>query len=210
MWYHVQNMNSDEIKKFIESFTDKRARTIVIVDYGNVEKWKNNLGWYVGMQELSKLSRHFSSGSKFLRRFYYGADYGKDEKSTVLNEWSRMIFEKADWGGFELIDKRVKYIHSADNIHGFEKKCDLDVDMVVDLFRERDNYDTIILFSGDGDLMSGIRYLGMEYGKKCIVFGARGHVGREVYDAEKEGFVEKICYAEDFEYRLNSNRFRKR
>ena len=40
--------------------------------------------------------------------------------------------------GFEVVEKRVKYIHSPENLHGFEKKCDLDVEMAVDLMQERD------------------------------------------------------------------------
>ena len=80
--------------------------------------------------------------------------------------------------------------------------------MTVDLIRECDNYDTIILFSGDGDLMYAIKYLKDNFKKHCIVFGARGHVGREVYDAKTAGTVDDILYAEDFEYRLNKDRFR--
>lgn len=93
------------------------------------------------------------------------------------------------------------------NEFGFEKKCDLDVEMAVDLIKERDNYDTIVLFSGDGDLMYAINYLREQYQKSCIVFGARDHIGKEVFDARTSGCVEKIFYAEDFEYRLNKNRF---
>lgn len=112
--------------------------------------------------------------------------------------------------GLAVINKRVKYIHSHDNIHGFEKKCDLDVEITIDLIKERDNYDTIILFSGDGDLMRAIRYLKEEYSKHCLVVSARGHIGREVLDAKKEGVVEEILFAEDFEYRLSLDRFLKR
>lgn len=109
--------------------------------------------------------------------------------------------------GFEVIPKRVKYIHSTDNVYGFEKKCDLDVEMAIDLIEGRDNYDTIMLFSGDGDLMRAIQYLKKEYGKRCIVMSARGHIGREVLDAKTSGVLEKILFAEDFEYRLNMDRF---
>ncbi len=84
----------------------------------------------------------------------------------------------------------------------------MDIEMTIDLIKERDNYDTIILFSGDGDLMCAIEYLHEEYQKECIVFGVRGHIGREVYDAKKNGVVDEILYAEDFEYRLNKDRFR--
>lgn len=201
-------MDQSEIKKYLDDFSHKRERTIVIVDFGNVEKWKNSLGWIIGIRELGKLAKHFSFGKKFLRRFYYGSDYGKNENSQVISLWSKSMTEKAEMSGFEVVTKRVKYIHSQNNITGFEKKCDLDVEMTVDLIRERDNYDTIILFSGDGDLMYAVRYLHQEFNKYCIVFGARGHVGREVFDAKTEGIIENILYAEDFEYRLNKDRFR--
>ena len=202
-------MNRDEIKKFLESFIPKRERTIVIIDFGNVEKWKYGLGWRVGVRELASLVKHFTYGQRFLRRFYYGADYGPNEKSTDLTEWSKYMLRTADLNGFNVEEKRVKYMHSADNVHGFEKKCDLDVEMAVDLIRERDNYDTIVLFSGDGDLMVAITYLKEEYGKQTIIMSARGHIGREIIDAKKDGVVEEILYADDFEYRLNMDKFRK-
>lgn len=163
----------------------------------------------MGIRELASLVKYFTYGKRFLRRFYYGADYGPSEKSTELTNWSKYMLRTADLNGFEVIKKRVKYIHSADNVHGFEKKCDLDVEMAIDLIRERDNYDNIVLFSGDGDLITAIRYLNEEYGKKAIVMSARGHIGREVVDAKREGIIEEILYADDFEYRLNMDRFRK-
>lgn len=201
-------MNPEKIKKYLEDYITRRERTIAIVDFGNVEKWKHGLGWRVGIRELSMLVRNFSYGKKFLRRFYYGADYGPSEKSTMLTDWSKYMLRTANLNGFEIVDKRVKYIHSSDNVNGFEKKCDLDVEMAVDLIRERDNYDTIILFSGDGDLVTAIRYLKEAYGKQAIVISARGHIGREVIDAYKEGIIEEILYADDFEYRLNMDRHR--
>ena len=202
-------MNQEEIKKFLESFVSKRERTIVIVDFGNVEKWKYGLRWRVGIRELAVLVKNLTYGKKFLRRFYYGADYGPSERSVELTDWSKYMLRTADLNGFYIVDKRVKYVHSPDNLYGFEKKCDLDVEMTVDLIRERDNYDTIVLFSGDGDLITAIKYLKEEYGKQTIVVGARGHTGREIIDAKREGVVSEILYADDFEYRLNMDRFRR-
>jgi len=199
-------MNQSEIKIFLKQFKAKKERTIVIVDFGNVEKWKNSLNWNVDIKKIGQLVKHFSSGKKYLRRFYYGADYGKSEKSKVITFWSKMVLGKAKMSGFEMISKRVKYIHDSNNRKKFEKKCDLDVEMTVDLIKERENYDTIILFSGDGDLMYAVRYLFNNYKKNCIVFGVRDHVGREVYDATNDGVVSRILYAEDFEYRLKMNR----
>lgn len=199
-------MNQGEIKTFLEKFKPRCARTIVIIDYGNVEKWKNSLHWRVGIKELAQLIKNFSIGQTYLRRFYFGSDYGPDERSHAMVEFSRAIIEKARMNRFEIMTKRVKYIHDANNVSGFEKKCDLDVEMMVDLIKERNNYDTIILFSGDGDLMYGIKYLSDEFQKSCVVFGARDHIGREVFDAKIAGYVNEIFYAEDFEYRLSMDR----
>lgn len=201
-------MNQGEIKIFLESFIDKKTRTIVIVDFGNVEKWKHGLGWRVGIRELATLVKHFTYGQRFLRRFYYGADYGPSEKSTILTDWSKYMLRTADLNGFQVVEKRVKYIHTPDNVNGFEKKCDLDVEMAVDLIRERDNYDCIVLFSGDGDLVAALQYLKEGYNKQAIVMSARGHIGREIIDAKTSGVIEEILYADDFEYRLNMDRFR--
>ena len=120
-------MNQKEIKEFIENFQNKRERTIVIVDFGNVEKWKNNLGWQISIKKLGILVKNFSVGKKFLRRFYYGSDYGKNENSQTISFWSKMVLDKAEMNRFEVVAKRVKYIHSLNNKFGFEKKCDLDV-----------------------------------------------------------------------------------
>lgn len=192
-----------EIKKFLEGYSTKVGRTIVIVDYGNVEKWKNGLKWKVGIQNLAKLVKCFSQGDKSLRRFYYGADYGEKESSRILIPWSKSVLDTATYNNFQVLEKRVKYIHDQNNVYGFQKKCDLDVEMTIDLIKYRDSYDTILLFSGDGDLMCAVKYLKTFYNKECYVFGARGHIGREVMDAKSTGDILDIFYAEDFEYRLN-------
>jgi uncharacterized LabA/DUF88 family protein len=205
----VLRMNQEQISHFLDTYKEKKERTIVIVDFGNVEKWKHGLGWRVGIRELGALVKPFTYGKRFLRRFYYGADYGSDEKSITLSDWSKYMLRTADLNGFEVVEKPVKYIRTPENVHGFEKKCDFDVEMAVDLIRERDNYDTIVLFSGDGDLVAALRYLKEDYQKQAIVMSARWHIGREVIDAKRDGVVKEILYADDFEYRLSMDRFRK-
>jgi uncharacterized LabA/DUF88 family protein len=200
-------MKREEINIILEELGKTKERNVVIVDYGNVQKWEESLGWRIGIKELAGLIKHFAVGKRFLRRFYYGSDYGKGESSNTISLWSKAILDKAEMNRFEIATKRVKYIYSKDNKYGFEKKCDLDVEMAIDLVRERDNYDMIILFSGDGDLMCAIRYLKEAYQKKCIVFGARGHMGREIFDAKNDGIVSNVLFADDFEYRLNKDRF---
>jgi len=202
-------MNQSEIAKYFKDFESKRERTIVIVDFGNVFKWYASLKWPVGIQQLGQLVKNFSTGKKFLRRFYYGSDYGPNEKRPVFDPRSKANLDMAKMNGFEIQTKPVKYIRDKNYEGGFARKCDLDVEITVDLIRERDNYDTIILFSGDGDLMYAIRFLKENFQKECFVFGARDHIGREIFDCKKEGIIKDVFYAEDFEYRLNKDRFRR-
>ncbi len=202
-------MNPTEITTFLDSFVRKQARTVVVVDFGNVDKWKDDLGWPVGVQELARLIKNFSQGSVELRRFYYGSDYGPKERSTTLSLWSAGILGRAKMNRLEVITKPVKYIHDSSKMSGYEKKCDFDVEIAVDLIRMREEYDDIVLFSGDGDLVYALRYLRDAFGKSSYVFGARGHIGREVVDAVRDGVIQRLLYADDFRYRLDMSRFRR-
>lgn len=202
-------MNKREIQSFLDAFEEKKYRTIVIIDYANVEKWKYSLKWDVGIRELAKFVKHLSVGKKYLRRCYYGSDYGnrKNTSKTYLLKNSKGIIQSIENNGFTLVTKSVKYIRNREANSGFIKKCDLDVEMVLDLIKEIEGYDQIILFSGDGDLMLAIKYLYNYFGKEAYVFGARNHIGREVFDARKEKYIKRLFFVEDFQYRLDSKRF---
>jgi len=78
--------------------------------------------------------------------------------------------------------------------------------MAVDLIRERDNYDTAIIFSSDGDMAYVCEYLHKEFNKAIYIFGARDHIGKELVDCKKNKVIKDILFVEDFEYRLNLNR----
>ncbi len=83
-------MTKSQITRFLKSFSGTKSRTIIIVDFANVDKWEESLNWTVGVKKLSQLIKHFSQGKKYLRRFYYGRDYGPNQKSTRLKPWSKL------------------------------------------------------------------------------------------------------------------------
>jgi len=106
----------------------------------------------------------------------------------------------------QIISKRVKYIPDVKYKTGYIKKCNLDIEMAVDLIREKDNFDTAVIFSGDGDLAYVCRYLHEKFNKTIYIFGARDHIGKELIDAKNANVIKEILFVEDFEYRLNLNR----
>lgn len=199
-------MNPAQIAQFLDTLAKTRERNMVVVDFANVDRWQDSLSWPVGIKQLGKLVSHISYGKKFLRRFYYGKDYGPKDSSVTLASWSDMVHTSAQYSGFEIIWKRVKYIPDEKYETGFIKKCNLDIEMAIDLIREKDNYDTAIIFSGDGDLASACQYIHNTFGKTVYMFGARNHVGKELIDAKRDGIIKDILFAEDFEYRLNLKR----
>ncbi|HLC44008.1 MAG TPA: NYN domain-containing protein [Patescibacteria group bacterium] len=198
-------MTKTEITKFIAKLEKTKTRNMVIVDFANVDRWQESLGWAISIKKLAQLVKHFASGSKFLRRFYYGSDYGPKDKNTKLLPWSEKMLTSANYNGFEIITKRVKYIPDSRYQTGFIKKCNLDVEMAIDMIKEADNYDTGIIFTGDGDMASVAEYLAQNFKKDFYVFAARNHIGREIIDAKKKRIIKDILFVEDFEYRLSLN-----
>ncbi|HET6840238.1 MAG TPA: hypothetical protein VFK06_00880 [Candidatus Angelobacter sp.] len=143
-------MKAAEVTKIIQDLGNTKDRNLVIIDYGNVDKWRNNLGWKIGIRELGNLVRSIAQGNQQLRRFYFGSDYSQDIQSATLRPFSNGILVKAQMSKFEIITKPVKYIHDLNYTSGFLKKCNFDVERTVDAIKEVDRYDTIIIFSGDG------------------------------------------------------------
>lgn len=200
-------MNKSEVRVFLDKLLKTAERNIVIIDFSNVTRWEEALGWRIDIGKLRILVSHMTKGRQFLRRFYYGQDYGPNEKSIEMVPWSAMIHRKAQYSGFEIITKRVKYIVDITQPTKFNPKCDLDIEMVMDLICEEKNYDNAIIFSGDGDLAPAYKYLHEKLGKKIYVFAARDRIGKEVLDGLGAGFVEKILFTEDFEYRLELDQY---
>jgi len=195
-------MEHKEINGCLEKFRSVNNRTLVVVDYANVANWEASLGWKIGIKELSRLVKILSSGNKLLRRFYFGSDFGRDEKVPIMTTFCSTIMNKAKINNFHIVTKNVKYIFNNNYKKGFIKKCNLDIEMAMDMLIERKKYDQLILFSGDGDMIHALKYLKDNYSKTIYVFCARGHIGREMIDGLKQGIISKIFYAEDFNYRL--------
>lgn len=67
----------------------------------------------------------------------------------------------------------------------------------------KNTYNIVGEYNEDYRIVSdAVEYMSRVYKKKCIVFGARNHIGREVFDAKRGGCLNDILYGEDFEYRL--------
>lgn len=185
-------------KKIAEYKLPKNDRTAVFIDAANLEKsvqalgvippthitkgmkWKANKNlWHV---DYNKLHKFFKKNSKLVSISFYTARFETKSHEAFLT------FLKNN--GYRLVSKPIKTILgrgrtiTCENC-GFrkeipdERKANFDVEISVDAVSWMDHYETFILFSGDSDFVSLVRFL-KKHKKKIIIFSKRGHVAYEL------------------------------
>jgi uncharacterized LabA/DUF88 family protein len=92
--------------------------------------------------------------------------------------------------GYELHLKPVKLYEQDDGTT--RRKANCDVDMAFWLMREKDNFDRVVILSGDGDFLPVLKYL-REVGKEVIVLARGPRTAREIRQFAGSNF-------RDFEY----------
>ncbi|MDD3085319.1 MAG: NYN domain-containing protein [Candidatus ainarchaeum sp.] len=66
----------------------------------------------------------------------------------------------------------------------YRRKCDFDVEITMDALNSSDDYETLLLFSGDGDYSALAKNLILKNKKVILVF-ADGHLGKEYNEMSK-------------------------
>lgn len=82
--------------------------------------------------------------------------------------------------------KRIKISRNT-----YEWKGNLDVELTIDVLANLDNFDTLILMSGDSDfapLLDKIK----ENRKRVLVMSAKGHVSKELIERAKYINIKKL------------------
>ena len=84
--------------------------------------------------------------------------------------------------GFKLVTKPLKVITEIDKAKGDIRKANFDVEITLDAVTLLNDYDTLILFSGDSDFHYLIKRL-RQNGKKVIVVSSRYHISKELVES---------------------------
>ena len=193
---------------------------------------EKSLGWKIDYQKLLKylqekygVSTAFYFGGVEIHNFQY--NYQKDETvplknleghllrilentSKKLNEASILLvgrhlqrirfYLKLEKFGYKLFLKPVKLYEQEDGTT--RRKANCDVDMAFHLMKEKDNFDRILVLSGDGDFLPVLKYLN-SIGKEIIILARGKKTAKEirqfaggnfrdfVYLKKAIGFIEK-------------------
>ena len=183
---------------------------------------EKSLGWKIDYQKLLnylkdkyKISKALYFGGVEIYKFHF--DYLKNNTVSVveiekylaevikkyggqLNEAELLLlgrhlqrarfYSKLEKFGYELHLKPVKLYDQDDGTT--KRKANCDVDMAFYLMKEKDNFDKVIILSGDGDFLPILKYLRNQ--EKEIIVLARGpRTAREIRQFAGSNF-------RDFEY----------
>lgn len=184
--------------------------------YGGIK----SLGWRIDYKKLRDYLKKKYNVSKI---FYFGGvelygfnhDYLKDEtvplnllekhlkdllgkkknrrvKAEILRQLQRIKFyKKLENFNYKLYIKPVKiYRKPAGSL---EKKANCDADMTFWLMKEKENFERVIILSGDGDFLPVLKYLQNEQKKKVNILARAGRTAREIRQFAGNNF-------KDFEY----------
>lgn len=187
-----------------------KGRTLVIVDWANVYGWFKRLKWEIDPKKLYDYLRSYPEIYEI--RLYFGIE--KDNpKSLILHKNFRkigykVISKEVKWIPIDLKassfkDRSGRIQHLFKNEEGksvFEKfqkinqimkdlrlyrrKCDFDCEITLDVMKNLNEFEGLLLFSGDGDYAILINEL-VKRKKQAIVVFAPGCKGKEFEDFKK-------------------------
>jgi len=153
----------------------KNQKVSIFIDAANL--------YFAGSQasmriDYTQLHGWFSSKCELINLNYYTAFDPEDKKQEEF-------LDKLAKNGSRIIKKPIKIFQ--DMIKG-----NMDIELAVDALSQKDDYDVLVLISGDGDFTYLIKALEKE-GKKSIVLGIGGFTSYELHqEADNYFFLNRI------------------
>jgi len=160
------------------------TKIALFIDGENMFHAQKKMGFYI---DFLRLKEYFSKGKKLTNCFYY-----KGQKNIIMDEKERGFLNYLSFNGFTIIKKNVKVIYDDETGTVLQRmKCNLDIEIVIDMFNYSKNYDEAIVFSGDSDFERAIMLLRTN-GKTIKVASCRGMIAQELASSANE-----LIYLED-------------
>ena len=170
------------------------GRIYAFVDFANVRQWAkefwpaDNKHYFKKEIDIKKMAMIIGCISPQKKFFYYGHyQYfpGLPEENPLNIKHRQSIYriDKARKNGFTPRTKTVKEIKNFDEegrFLGEINKCNLDIEITMDMLLKIEKYDTVFLWSGDSDFEWLLKHL-QNKGKKIVIMCARNFLSRELY-----------------------------
>lgn len=152
------------------------------------EKYKINKALYFGGVEIHNFDYDYliedNVPVKNVKNHLDGLIKNKGQKLDdailiLINRHLQRVkfYLKLEKFGYNLFLKPVKMYEQEDGMT--RRKANCDVDMAFHLMKEKDNFDRILILSGDGDFLPVLKYL-RKLGKEVIILSRGPRTAREI------------------------------
>lgn len=141
--------------------------TAVFIDEANIYHSQKTLGWKI---DYFKLKDYLQEKYSINSISFYTSFVNKNKKQ-------KKRFSQLKNYGYTIFAKEIKFI--IDSMGQIIKKGNLDIELALDIFKSINQFETLILFSGDSDFSHLLKLL-KENNKKIIIFSTGGHVSWEI------------------------------
>lgn len=152
----------------------------VFIDAANLEHSAQDLGIWVSYRKLKSYLKKFGDLA-FLG--YYAPTFNTENHRTFLRSLKAR--------GYSVVSKPLKIIKVKNSISGNLRKANFDVEIAVDVCFLNEQFDLMILFSGDSDFAYLVKKI-KKLKKEVAVFSMKYHISKELrescsryYDLEK-------------------------
>ena len=197
-------MNTHQPKNNQFDFS-KETSLIAFLDLTNMFHWQDTLKWNFSIYQV--IEQLLSVKSVKEVRIYYGLNTRELQKSDnfhqrlrktgaiviskpvkwIKKEITKGLFVKPstlglfDGNAHTKLDELITYLQQQ-GIVIEEPKCNFDVEMALDMLDAMERISGILLFSGDSDMKEPLERLKLK-GKDIYIFGVRGQVAKELWQA---------------------------
>jgi len=165
------------------------------------EKYKIGKALYFGGVEIHDFDYDYQSEDsvpvKNLKNYLVDLIKNKGQKLDdatliLINRHLQRVkfYLKLEQFGYDLFLKPVKMYDQEDGMT--RRKANCDADMTFHLMKEKDNFDRVVILSGDGDFLPVLKYL-RKLGKEVIILSRGPRTAREIRQFAGSNF-------RDFEY----------
>jgi uncharacterized LabA/DUF88 family protein len=145
-----------------------KPKAKIFIDGANVFYTQKHLGWDIDWKKTLQL---ISSNLDLIETRYYTGIKNNDEKMKKFLQRLREI-------GMKTVTKPLKLIKDRQGAILYKSNCD--VEMAVDILLEVNNFDVLVLFSGDSDFVHLIKILQKQFQKKVITYSSRKTISWEI------------------------------
>lgn len=156
-----------------------KGRVYVFIDAANILYSQQTLHWRV---DYKKLKEYFQEQCDLRAIYFYTDRVGENQKQNSF-------LKKLEHLGYVIKAKEVKRIKVSKS--AYEWKGNLDVELTIDALGNINNFDTLILMSGDSDFAPLLDAVKAQH-KRTLVMSTKGHIAKELLDRAKYINLKKL------------------